>query len=793
MNVIEGFKDSIQAAGLVPPDEIIADGRIKRFSSSGKRGDDAGWYICYNDGIPAGCFGDWRSGESTNWRADIGRILTPNEEQQHKSRIERMQLEREIEQKQIKNTAKEKALSIWTNSESCIDHPYLTNKNIKPHGVRIKKECLVIPLLEKGDLHSLQFINKDGSKKFLSGGRIKGCYHSIGDFTNPEKICIAEGLATAATIHEATNYPVIVAFNAGNLLPVARTIHAEYPSIDLYICGDTDRSGVGQKKANECADAVGGIAILPPFTNEELSGDTPPSDWNDYENLHGTEAVKKGLINVSATMIKSSPEPLPSLPEVDAFDYLFLPDSLRGYVKDISERMQCPPDFAAVGVFVMIGSIIGRKVGIRPMQYNDWTVIPNLWGGIIGNSGIMKSPTLSEVLAPVKRLQAKAYEEFTTTGEDHIAQTELLQLQKVTDRNKAKKALKDNDSAKALEILKSGEEAPPPILKRYITNNASYEALGEVLIENPNGLLVESDELVGLLKQLDANGQDVSRSFYLTAADGDKGYTFDRIMRGKALHVPALCLSIIGGIQPGVLAEYVRQATGGEGGADGLLQRFSLMVYPDINPEWEEVDRSPDASAREAVSDLVNKLNNFQPLESGAEESHKEGVPYFRFDTEGHSLFSEWRAELEAKLRSDEEHPALVSHFSKYRKLIPTLALINHLCDVGYGEVTKDSLLRAISFSKYLESHARRIYSYATRPDIDSAKTILSRLRSGKLNSIFTARDVYRKGWAGIETPAKARAAIDLLEEYGHLTKETTDSNGRPSTNYHWVKGGNHE
>ena len=95
---------------------------------------------------------------------------------------------------------------------------------------------------------------------------------------------------------------------------------------------------------------------------------------------------------------------------------------------------------------------------------------------------------------------------------------------------------------------------------------------------------MKSEEIIGLLKQLDASGQEVARSFYLTAADGDKSYTFDRVIRGKGLHIEALCLSIIGGTQPGVVAPYVRQAVGGGAGADGLLQRFSLMVYPDISP-----------------------------------------------------------------------------------------------------------------------------------------------------------------------------------------------------------------
>ena len=88
----------------------------------------------------------------------------------------------------------------------------------------------------------------------------------------------------------------------------------------------------------------------------------------------------------------TSPDPLPTLPSVSLFDYSFLPDALRDYVRDISERMQCPPDFAAVGVMVMMSRITGRKIGIRPMRNNDWTVIPNLWGAVVGNSGVIKAP-----------------------------------------------------------------------------------------------------------------------------------------------------------------------------------------------------------------------------------------------------------------------------------------------------------------------------------------------------------------------------------------------------------------
>jgi len=483
-----------------------------------------------------------------------------------------------------------------------------------------------------------------------------------------------------------------------------------------------------------------------------------------------------------------APEALPALPDVLPFDYQYLPDALRGYVKDISERMQCPPDFAAVGVMVMMATIIGRKVSIRPKRKDDWTVIPNLWGAVIGNSGVMKSPTLSASLSPISKLEKASFEIFEEAKAKYDAQAEIAKLQQSVKKTTARAKLKEDQTADVKGLLQPNDTDDAPLLKRYKTNNASYEALGELLMENPNGLLVEADEIIGLLKQLDAGGQEVARSFYLTAADGDKSYTFDRIMRGKGLHIEALCLSIIGGIQPGVLAEYVRQATNGGSGADGLLQRFSLMVYPDISPECRYVDRYPDSQIREAVNVLAERLDNLNPAEIGAESDQFGGIPFIRFDDAAQDLFSEWIVELDTRLRSGEEHPAIASHLSKYRKLIPSLALINHLCDTNQGAVSETSLMRAIAFSEYLESHAQRIYSYATRPDIDAAKTLLKRLGRGKLVSPFKARDLWRRGWAGLETSQKAESAIDVLIEYGHLIEETIkpEFGGRPTSLFHF-------
>lgn len=777
------FMDAMRSAGLEPPMSITPDGAIYRFNSGGKAGNKNGWYIYHGDNIPAGSFGDWQKDISQTWRADIGRTLTVAEQIALTNRQNEARKLRDAEAVKIKAEAKERANKIWNEAAPAQSHDYLTKKGIKAHGIKQSDNALVVPLYADGEIHSLQFINADGTKRFLTGGRIKGCYYTIGE--PQDVIYICEGYATGASIYEATGEAVAVAFNAGNLLAVAQAIRSKYPAVKFVLCADNDANQVGIIKANEAAKLVGADVVMPDFGENRPDNAT---DFNDLHKLKGLAEVRQQL-NAHSQPVRDLrlPEPLPSMPDVLPFDYDYLPDGLRSYVQDISERMQCPPDFAAVGVMVMMATIIGRKVGVRPMRYDNWTVIPNLWGAVVGNSGVMKSPTLNAALSPIKKLQANAYDVFNKAMAESEALAEIAKMNEAINKAEAKKLLAKDRTANVKNLLQSGGIDEAPILKRYISNNASYEALGELLIENPNGLMVEADEIIGLLKQLDASGQEVARSFYLTAADGDKSYTFDRIMRGKGLHIPALCISIIGGIQPGVLAEYVRQATNGGAGADGLLQRFGLMVYPDISPDWKEVDRYPDSQAKQSVDELAQWLDNLNPLINITSESDDfSNVNFMRFDDDAQELFSEWRTQYELRVRSGDEHPAIVSHLSKYRKLIPSLALINHLCEYGKGAITSKALRRAIAYSNYLESHARRIYSSATRPDIDAAKTILSKLKKARLSSPFTARDVYRNNWTGLDSQQKAQSAIDLLTEYNHLTVEEVVTGGRPTECYHW-------
>jgi putative DNA primase/helicase len=447
------------------------------------------------------------------------------------------------------------------------------------------------------------------------------------------------------------------------------------------------------------------------------------------------------------------------------------------------ERMQCPPDFVAVAIMVALGSVLGRKLGIRPQARTNWTVIANQWAMAIGRPGVLKSPAMEAALAPVKRLQMRAAEQYEGALEAYRQAIKLAKLRGEAGEKAARKKLEKNPHADVSADLVLEEPAEPQ-MRRYLANDTTAAALGELLRQNPDGLLVFRDELVSLLRSLDREDQAEARGFYLTAWNGESAYTFDRIGRGFFLHIPAVCLSVLGSTQPGRIAEYLREAVRGGKGDDGLMQRFGLLVWPETSGPWREVDRWPDSAARQAAYEVFVRLAHMTPEDVGAQRDEDEAVPYLRFDPPALELFRTWREQLETLLRSAKHHPALEAHFAKYRKLIPGLALLCHIAD-GHGEaVGEEAMLRALSWAEYLDSHARRAYASVMHADRKAAHAILDKLRRGELPHTFAARDIYRQGWAQLSDRTQVQEALQLLVEYDSLAELTIATAGRSKHTY---------
>jgi Protein of unknown function (DUF3987) len=483
------------------------------------------------------------------------------------------------------------------------------------------------------------------------------------------------------------------------------------------------------------------------------------------------------------------PDPKPiggGLIPVDPFDINFMPAALGPWVEDISERLQCPPDYVGVAAMAALGSLIGRRAGIKPQRKTDWMETPNLWAIFIGRPGMLKSPAMGEALGPLKHLADEAAKQNEVDQQAYAAGLSAYRVRQQVKLSLEKDALKKDPKAKvSIEMdLGSAPEEPKPI--RFYTNDSSYEALGEILIGNPTGTLVVRDELVSLLQQLDRDDQAAARGFYLSGWSGTQPYTFDRIGRGHR-HIEAVCLSVLGNTQPARISEYIRRANWGGAGGDGLIQRFGLMVWPDASPDWENVDEFPSMHARNAAWEVFQRASILDAVAMGATRGHYDKVPCFRFSDEAREEFIGWRADLEQRVRSGNLSPALEGHLAKYRKLVPSLALINHIADAGHGEITSVSLARAQAYAAYLESHARRVYGSGSESEADAGKAILAHIKRGDLKDNFTARDVQRHGWAHLTDRDQVGAGLSLLVDLHHLREvliEHAPRAGRPSVQY---------
>ena len=323
-NPEQAFQGAIAAAGLTPPDTIIADGKIQRFSTNSKRGDDAGRYVLHLDGLPAGWFGDYRTGLSQSWCSIERTAQTPEQQRQYATLLKSMQNARHREKKAEHDAAAEQAAAIWAAATPIDDaqtHGYLVKKGIQAHGVKLietaaaRAHCvklshslfgplLVIPMRNAaGELRSLQFITADGTKRPITGGEKQGCHYLIDKLypagvtsrvntTDNTILIVCEGFATGASIHEATGQPVAVAFDSGNLEPVAKSLRKLYPDAALIVAADDDHQtegNPGRMEATGAAKAVGGIVVFPMFPADRPDKAT---DFNDLHQLAGLNAVK---------------------------------------------------------------------------------------------------------------------------------------------------------------------------------------------------------------------------------------------------------------------------------------------------------------------------------------------------------------------------------------------------------------------------------------------------------------------------------------------------------------------
>ena len=282
--------NAMRSAGIEPPPEIKIDGQLHRFSTKGRKRDDSGWYVIFPDEPVAGRFGCWRDGIDAVFRADIGRELTAAENMAITRRQSEARARRDQDRERKAAISADTVEAIWRAAGAASpDHPYLARKGVKPNGARITGDGrLIVPLFgPDGSLSSLQYISDD-DKRYHPGGTTKGCSWTLGD-PDGGPIFVAEGFATAATVHDVSGRPCVVAYSANNLPEIVGQLREKYGQTqEIIIVADNDASGVGRNKADQASAKHGGRIVMPPSEGDandyvQAGGDLiailfPPSD-----------------------------------------------------------------------------------------------------------------------------------------------------------------------------------------------------------------------------------------------------------------------------------------------------------------------------------------------------------------------------------------------------------------------------------------------------------------------------------------------------------------------------------
>jgi hypothetical protein len=365
-----------------------------------------------------------------------------------------------------------------------------------------------------------------------------------------------------------------------------------------------------------------------------------------------------------------------------------------------------------------------------------------------------------------------------------------------TRESRGKQGNLDGIDGEALNKLLALKEPERPIMRRYIVNDASPEKLGDLLLENPTGILCNRDELFGLLDNLEREDRASERAFYMSCWNGSDTIEVDRIGRGSRF-IYGACLSLIGTTQRGRLAAHLAHSVKGDRADDGLMQRFSMLVFPDVSEDWQMIDVEPDPKKRRIAYSTMEYLDQLTADAAGAIRDEKESgelytadagdLPYLRFSPAGYEQFADWLTRQELRIRSKEIHPAMGAHLAKYKKLVSAIALISHLAERGTGLISAAAVNRSIRWAGFLEKHAWRAYASANIVAADAARQILKAVSTGRLKTTFSARDVQRCNLLGLDNADAIKNALELLVDYHWLTAQkvpTGKLGGRPSETY---------
>jgi putative DNA primase/helicase len=708
------FREAIRAAGLQPPD-VIEPGRLYRFPGAGKRnGNTAGWCFLFEDGL-GGVYGDWASGLSEHWQARRDKPPSTEEREAFARRVAAAKAQAEAAEAARKQEARDHAGLIWNEAIPCETHPYLSAKGVAAHGARLHGENLVLPLRDaEGVLHSLQLIAPNGAKRFLPGGRVQGCYFLIGALD--KTICICEGFATGASIHEATGYAVAVAFNAGNLLPVARALRAKHPDARLILCADDDwktDGNPGLTKAREAALAVGALLAIPDFGADRKPGMT---DFNDLHLARGMEAVRACVeaAEIPANAAWPDPQPLTAKFAPEPYPLDALPDRIRAAVEEVQAFVKAPVPLVASSALAALSLACQAHVDVKRAEKLQGPV--SLFLLTIADSGERKTTCDWFFTSAIRKYEDEQAEAMAPLIKEFQAKLSAWEAEREAILAAIKTAVKSGKSCAKLkeELLDLEYVRPsPPRVPRMLLGDETPEALAWSLARQWPSAGVLSSEAATILGAHGMGKDSIMRNLGLLNVLWDGGThsigrrtTESFVVKGARLTVGLM-------VQEATLREYFAKS-GSLARGSGFLARF-LMAWPESTQGQRPFTEAPEhwpalAAFHRRIDEILR-----QPIPLG-EDGQLSQLSQLSLSQEAKLAWIAYHDTIEAELRDGGELHDVRDVAAKSAENAARLAALFHVFEHGIGAISLDSFERASRIAAWHLSESRRFFGEFTLP-----------------------------------------------------------------------------
>lgn len=769
---IDQFRVAMEAAGVTPPDVIEGDGALRRFSTNGKRMDQSGWYVLHDDGdVPAGAYGCWRSGLSQTWCGKDTQTMTPAERNAHQARMQAIAHQREADKAQRQQEAATMAAQRWEAATPApSDHPYLVRKGIQPHGIKTEGEALLIPLRDTATkLHSLQAIGPEGYKRFQPGGRIKGCYLGIGKPNSLLIVC--EGLATGASIHEATGHAVACAMNAGNLLEVAQALRAKYPDLQIIVAADDDHLSTGNTgltKAREAALTVGGKLAIPDF-----GGDRPDSatDFNDLYQIAGADAVRRCIEGALATSEPSDgwPEPQSLIAQIDPEDYPLdaLPDTVRSAVQEVAGFVKAPLPLIATSALAALSLAIQAHADVERAEKLSGPT--GLFLLAIADSGERKSTCDGFFTKAIRDYEAEAQEAAKPLIQAFKSDYEAWESQRAGLKEKIKAQAKEGkpSTAQVQALHQLDEDEPiPPRVPRLIYGDATPEALTYALAKQwPSGGVISSE--AGSVFGSHGMGKDsVMRNLAALNQLWDGASLPVERRSSESFTVRGARLTMALQVQEATIRAFFDSSKGLARGT-GFLARF-LVAWPRSTQGTRKFTEAPaNWPALAAFNNrLMAILQRPVPIDDGAL------TPLvLKLSPDAKAAWITFHDAIEIELSAGRELYDVRDVASKTADNAARLAALFHTFRGNIGPVGLDDMESGARIAAWHLHESRRFLGELAQP---AAVANPARLESWLLDycrregtDTVPTRDVLRGGPGGLRDKAAFTEAVSELEELG--------------------------